>query len=64
MPTNPTHPSYKEGNIQDGPQEQPSEVFCEKGVLKNFVKFIGKHLCQSLIFNKTAGPDLGTGVFL
>ena len=24
------------------------EVFCKKRVLRNFVKFIGKHLCQSL----------------
>ena len=26
-----------------------------KGVLRNFVKFTGKHLCQSLLFNKVAG---------
>ena len=26
------------------------EVFCKKGVLKNFAKFTGKHLCQSLFF--------------
>ena len=26
-----------------------------KGVLRNFTKFRGKHLCQSLIFNKVAG---------
>ena len=26
-----------------------------KGVLKNFAKFTGKHLCQSLFFNKVAG---------
>ena len=31
------------------------EVFCEKGVLKNFAKFTGKHLCLSLLFNKVAG---------
>ena len=31
------------------------EVFCEKGFLRNFVKFTGKHLCQSLFFNKVAG---------
>ena len=31
------------------------EVFREKGVLSNFTKFIGKHLCQSLFFNKVAG---------
>ena len=28
------------------------EVFCEKGVLKNFTKFTGKYLCLSLFFNK------------
>ena len=26
------------------------EVFCEKGVFRNFAKFTGKHLCQSLFF--------------
>ena len=26
-----------------------------KGVLRNFVKFTGKHVCQSLLFNKVAG---------
>ena len=31
------------------------DVFCEKGVLRNFAKFTGKHLCQSLFFNKVAG---------
>ena len=31
------------------------EVFCEKGVLQNFAKFTGKHLRQSLFFNKVAG---------
>ena len=29
------------------PQKQPSEVFCKKGVLKNFAIFRGKHLCWS-----------------
>ena len=46
----------------------------KKGVLRNFAKFTGKHLCQSLFFNKVAGLSLmpatllkrdpGTGVFL
>ena len=27
-----------------------------KGVLINFAKFTGKHLCQSLFLNKVAGP--------
>ena len=26
-----------------------------KGVLRNFVKFTGRHLCQRLLFNKVAG---------
>ena len=36
-------------------QKQPPEVFCKKDVLKNFAKFTGRHLCQSLFFNKVAG---------
>ena len=31
------------------------EVFCKKGVLRKFPKFTGKHLRQSLYFNKAAG---------
>ena len=27
----------------------------KKGVLTNFTKFTGKHLCQSLLFNKVTG---------
>ena len=27
----------------------------KKGVLKNYTKFTGKHLCQSIIFNKVEG---------
>ena len=38
------------------------DVFCEKGVLRNFTKFTGKHLCQNLFFNKVAGN--ATSVFL
>ena len=30
-------------------------MFCKKGVLRNFSKFTGKHLCRSLFFNKVAG---------
>ena len=29
-------------------------VFCEKGVLRNFEKLTGKHLCQSLFLSKVA----------
>ena len=32
-------------------QKQPLEVFCKKDVLRNFAKFTGKHLYQSLLFN-------------
>ena len=30
------------------------KMFSKKGVLKNFAKFTGKHLCQSVYFNKVA----------
>ena len=31
------------------------EVFCKKSLLINFAKLMGKHLCQSLLYNKVAG---------
>ena len=50
-------------------QKQPAEVFFKKGVLRNFTKFTGKHLCKSLFLYKVAGMrpakrGSGTGVFL
>ena len=33
-------------------QKQPPAVFCKKVVLRNFAKFTGKHLCQSLFLIK------------
>ena len=36
------------------------DMFCEKGVLRNFVKFRGKHLCQGLFFNKVPGLRTAT----
>ena len=33
-------------------------MFYKKGVLKNFVKFTEKHLCQSLFLNVVAGLRL------
>ena len=33
-------------------QKQPPAVFYKKGVLTNFSKFTGKHLCQSLFFKR------------
>ena len=45
------------------------EVFCGKGVLENFANFLGKHLCQGLLFNEAAGlrpakRDSGPSVLL
>ena len=31
------------------------EQFCKNGALRNFANITGKHLCQSLFFNKVAG---------
>ena len=53
-------------------QKQPQKCSMKKGVLKNFTKFTGKHMCQNLFFYKVAGlrlatllkKDSGTGVFL
>ena len=47
----------------------PLEVLLKKGVLSNFAKFLGKHLCQSLFCNKmqasaSAKRDSGAGVFM
>ena len=35
-------------------QEQPPELLCRKGVLRDFAKFTGKHLCQSLLVETIA----------
>ena len=45
----------KSQKVEQKIEKQPPEVFCKKDVLRNFVKFTGKHLCQSLFFNKVAG---------
>ena len=47
-------------NIYQITELQPLEaatrgVHQRKGILRNFAKFTGKHLCQSLFFNKVAG---------
>ena len=43
--------------------KQPPEVFYQKGVPENFAKFTGKHLCQSLFFNKVAEKETLAQVF-
>ena len=49
-------PTLKEEKMISGDnwdiQKQPPGVFYNKGVLRNFIKFTGKHLCQSLILIK------------
>ena len=39
----------------DARRSNRSEVFCKKGVLKNFAKLTGEHLSVSLFVNKVAG---------
>ena len=39
------------------------KVFCKKVVLRNFAEFTGKHLCQTLFFNKVAGFSVRLQVF-
>ena len=39
-------------------QKQLPRGVCKKGVLRNFAKFRGKHLSQSLFVNKVAGLRL------
>ena len=41
-------------------QKQASRIVCKKGVLRNFTKFTGKHLCQGLFFNKVEGLSPAT----
>ena len=46
---------YTGSNISKKLRSSRPEVFCKKGVRRNFAKFLGKHLCQSLFFNKVVG---------
>ena len=43
--------NIKNNNNSSSRSSRP-EALCKKSVLKNLAKFIGKHLCQSLFFNK------------
>ena len=49
---------YKIINKVDSLRSSRPEVFYEKGVFTKFVKFLEKHLWQSLSFNKVAGLPL------
>ena len=48
-------PKYTTQKFITKPQSQSMTEAATRGVLRNFAKFTGKHLCQSLFFNKVAG---------
>ena len=58
-------------NMKPNYRSSHGKCSIRKGVLRNFTKFSGKHLCQSLFFDKVASlrpatllkRDSGTGVF-
>ena len=49
-----TQPNFKLVKLSDPSKVRRSgpEMFCRKGVLKNFATFTRKHLCHSLFLNK------------
>ena len=49
-----SHFSFSHISVNNRSSSRP-EVFCKKGILRNFAKFTGKHLCQSLFFNLVTG---------
>ena len=64
--------SIHSGKLFYNKQKHSPVVFCKKGAFRNFAKFTGKHLCQSVFFNKVAGlrpatllkGNYGAGIFL
>ena len=50
---------YWKSNFRTFRSSRP-ELFCKKSVLKNFVKFTGKYLRQSLFFDKVGGLSPAT----
>ena len=46
--------------IQKAIRSSHQRCSVRKGVLRNFAKFTGKHLCQSLFFNKVSGSGPAT----
>ena len=47
--------AYKSSKRDTGNRSSHQRCSMKKGVLRNFTKFTGKHLCQSLFFNKVTG---------
>ena len=52
-------------SLEQFPQKRNSrsELFCKKGVLRNFTKITRKYLRRSLFFNKVAGLRLGLQLY-
>ena len=48
-------PSMRENNLY---RSSRPEVLCKEDILRNFARLTGKHLCQSLLFNKAGGLQL------
>ena len=51
---------FQEPNQHHPFRSSRPDMFCKKGILRNFAKSTGKHLCQSLYFNKVAGHKPAT----
>ena len=45
--------------ISASPKSSHKNCSMQKGIPRNFTKFTGKHLCQSLFFNEVAGLRRG-----
>ena len=49
---------YQKNTKLPSPQTSKLQQQSSGGVFKNFAKFTGKQLCQSLFFNKVAGLEV------
>ena len=47
--------NYRKDNLLSTYRSSRPEVFYKTGVLRNFAKYTGEHLCQSLFFNRVVG---------
>ena len=53
-PTSAQKPGSPQNNSTNNRSSRP-EVFCKNDAYRNFPKFTGKDLCQSIFFNKVTG---------
>ena len=58
--TSKKHLMQNAGKCWNKDRSSRPELFCKNGVLKNFLKFTGTHLCWSLLFNKVVGLRLAS----